>query len=436
MARQPLLYGRRAENIRRMPIGPDLFELGHAHMKIAHEMILGGALLGALSVFAGLLSRRVGAPILLVFLALGMLAGEDGPGGVPYGDFASAYLIGSVALAVILLQGGLQTTPSMLRLAGWPALALAVIGVGVTAVCVGAAVSALTGTPFAKAMLVGAAVAPTDAAAVTALLGRAHIALPERVTALLEVESGLNDPMSIFLTVFVIHAIIDPAAITLAGGTMLFLHEMVGGMLLGLGGGWLLALMLRNLRLEIPTAMVLVLTVGLAVFGLAQVLGTSGFMAIYLVGIMVGATRYPGQQAITNFFDGVGWLAQIVLFLMLGLLVTPHDLVPFIPLGVTIALILIVVARPLATFACVLPFRFSWREATFASWVGLRGAAPIFISFIPALADPVRDEKLFSGVFVVVVVSLVIQGWTIGAAARLLGFATPPHHAKAKPHAT
>jgi NhaP-type Na+/H+ and K+/H+ antiporter len=414
-----------------MPIGPDLFELGHARMALAHEMILGGALLGALSVLAGLLSRRVGAPILLVFLALGMLAGEDGPGGIPYGDFASAYLVGSVALAVILLQGGLQTTPSMLRLAGWPALALAVIGVGVTAVCVGAAVSALTGTPFAKAMLVGAAVAPTDAAAVTALLGRAHIALPERVTALLEVESGLNDPMSIFLTVFVIHAIIDPAAITLSGGTMLFLHEMVGGMLLGLGGGWLLALMLRNLRLEVPTAMVLVLTVGLAVFGLAQVLGTSGFMAIYLVGIMVGATRYPGQQAIANFFDGVGWLAQIVLFLMLGLLVTPHDLVPFIP----IALVLIVVARPLATFACLLPFRFNWRESTFASWVGLRGAAPIFISFIPALADPVRDEKLFSGVFVVVVVSLVIQGWTIGAAARLLGFGTAPRDAKAKPHA-
>jgi cell volume regulation protein A len=432
MARRPLLCARQAENIRRMPIGPDLFELGHAHMKIAHEMILGGALLGALSVLAGLLSRRVGAPVLLVFLALGMLAGEDGPGGIPYGDFSSAYLIGSVALAVILLQGGLQTTPSMLRLAGWPALALAVIGVGVTAVCVGAAVSALTGTPFAKAMLVGAAVAPTDAAAVAALLGRTHVALPKRITALLEVESGLNDPMSIFLTVFVIHAIINPAAVTLSGGVTLFLHEMVGGMLLGLGGGWLLGLALRNLPLEVPTAMVLVLTVGLAVFGLAQVLGTSGFLAIYLVGIMVGATSYPGEQAIANFFDGVGWLAQIVLFLMLGLLVTPHDLLPSIPTGIVIALVLIVVARPLATFACLLPFRFNWRESAFASWVGLRGAAPIFISFIPALADPVRDQKLFSGVFVVVVVSLVIQGWTIGAAARLLGFATAPHSAKAK----
>jgi cell volume regulation protein A len=302
----------------------------------------------------------------------------------------------------------------------------------VTAVCVGAAVSALTGTTFAKAMLVGAAVAPTDAAAVAALLGRTHVALPERITALLEVESGLNDPMSIFLTVFVIHAIINPAAVTPSGGVTLFLHEMVGGMLLGLGGGWLLALALRNLPLEVPTAMVLVLTVGLAVFGLAQVLGTSGFLAIYLVGIMVGATSYPGEQALANFFDGVGWLAQIVLFLMLGLLVTPHDLLPSIPTGIVIALVLIVVARPLATFACLSPFRFNWRESAFASWVGLRGAAPIFISFIPALADPVRDQKLFSGVFVVVVVSLVIQGWTIGAAARLLGFATAPHSAKAK----
>jgi cell volume regulation protein A len=405
-----------------MPIGPDLFELGHAHMAFAHELILGGAVLCVLSVLAGLLSRRLGAPVLLVFLALGMLAGEDGPGGIPYDDFASAYLIGSVALAVILLEGGLQTTPAMLRLAGWPALALAVVGVGVTAVCVGAAVWALTGVPFRMAMLVGAAVAPTDAAAVAALLKRAHVALPERVTALLEVESGLNDPMSIFLTVFVIHSIIDPAATTWFGGTMLFLHEMIGGMLLGLGGGWLLVLMLRNLSLEVPTAMVLVLAFALAVFGVAQVLGTSGFLAIYLVGIMVGATRHPGRQAIANFFDGFGWLAQIVLFLMLGLLVTPHNLVPFIPTGVAIALVLIVVARPLATFACLVPFRFGWRESAFASWVGLRGAAPIFISFIPALADPVRDEKLFSGVFVVVVVSLVIQGWTIGAAARLLGF--------------
>ena len=405
-----------------MPIGPDLLALGRAHMGLAHEMILIGAVLGVLSVFAGLLSRRVGAPVLLVFLVIGMLTGEDGPGHIRYDDFASAYLVGSVALAVILFQGGLQTPVSMLRLAVWPALTLAVIGVAITAAIVATAVMLLAGVPFAMAMLVGAAVAPTDAAAVAALLSRARLALPERLTALLEVESGLNDPASIFLTIFVVRAIVAPGSGTWLSGALLFAQEMIGGGVIGLGGGSLLALLLRRLSLEVPAAMVLVLAFGLALFGLAQMLDTSGFLAIYLAGIIVGATRHPAQREITNFYEGFAWLAQIVLFLMLGLLVTPHELVPFILQGVVTALVLIVVARPVATFACLLPFRYPWRESAFASWVGLRGAVPIYISFIPALADPLRDERLFSGVFVVVVISLVIQGWTIGPAARLLGF--------------
>jgi len=297
-----------------------------------------------------------------------------------------------------------------------------VVGVAVTACIVGAAVAAIAGVPFVMAMLVGAAVAPTDAAAVASLLGRVRQALPERIVALLEIESGLNDPMSIFLTLFVIHIIVEPASASFGNGALLFGREMVGGGLLGLGGGWLLRLALRRLTMEVSTAMVLVLAASLALFGLAQVLGTSGFLAIYLVGVVVGATPYRAQREVAHFFEGFAWLAQIVLFLMLGVLVTPHDLVPFIGIGVLIALVLLIVARPVATFACLLPFRFSWRESAFVSWVGLRGAVPIYISFIPALADPLRDERLFSGVFVVVVVSLVIQGWTIGPAARLLGF--------------
>jgi NhaP-type Na+/H+ and K+/H+ antiporter len=402
--------------------GPDLVALGRAHMMLAHEMILVGAALGVLSVLAGLLSRRLGAPVLLVFLVLGMLAGEDGPGGIPYSDFASAYLIGSVALAVILFQGGLETRPSMLRIALWPALALAVIGVAITAAIVAATASWITGAPFMLAMLAGAAVAPTDAAAVAALLGRARLALPERLTALLEVESGLNDPMSIFLTVFVIRAISEPGWATWHHSVLLFAREMAGGAVLGLGGGWLLTVMLRRMRMETSTAMVLALAFSLGLFGLAQVVGTSGFLAIYLAGVVMGATEYRARQEIAHFFEGFAWLAQIVLFLMLGLLVAPHELIPSIGTGVALALVLILVARPVATFACLLPFRFAWRDSAFASWVGLRGAVPIYISFIPALADPIRDERLFSGVFVVVVVSLIIQGWTIGPAARLLGF--------------
>jgi NhaP-type Na+/H+ and K+/H+ antiporter len=299
---------------------------------------------------------------------------------------------------------------------------LAVVGVGVTAVVIGATVMWLADVPFAFAMLLGAAVAPTDAAAVGSMLSRARLALPERVTALLEVESGLNDPMSIFLTIFVIRAIVLPEEATWQHGILLFAQEMFGGAALGLGGGWLLSRLLRMLAVEAHTAMVLVLTFGLALFGLAQVLDTSGFMAVYLAGVVVGTTEYHARQEVANFYEGFAWLAHIVLFLMLGLLVTPHELVPFMGVSIVVALVLMLIARPLAVFMCLLPFRFTWRESTFASWVGLRGAVPIYISFLPALADPIRDERLFSGVFVVVVVSLIIQGWTLGLVARLLGF--------------
>ncbi len=405
-----------------MTNGLDLLEIGREHMTFAHVFILVGGALGVLSIFAALISRRLGAPVLLVFLILGMLAGEDGPGGIKYGDFGSAYLIGSVALAVILFEGGLKTPLSMLRLALWPAFTLAVVGVAITAGVVGATVMWLAAVPFSSALLLGAAVAPTDAAAVGAMLGHAKLALPKRVTALLEVESGLNDPMSIFLVILVIRVITEPATVTWQSGALLFVEEMIGGAALGLGGGWLLAQLLRRLSLEIPTAMVLVLTYGLALFGLAQLLHTSGFMAVYLAGLVIGATEYRGKLEVANFYEGFAWLAHIVLFLMLGILVTPHDLIPHIGGSIIVAVVLIVIARPVGVFACLLPFRFSWRESAFASWVGLRGAVPIYISFIPALADPLRDERLFSGVFVVVVVSLIIQGWTISPVARLLGY--------------
>src|SRR5579863_6270204 len=357
-----------------MTNGPDLLELGREHMTSAHVFILVGGALGVLSIFAALISRRLGAPVLLVFLILGMLAGEDGPGGIQYGDFGSAYLIGSVALAVILFEGGLKTPLSMLRLALWPAFTLAVVGVAITAGVVGATVMWLAAVPFSSALLLGAAVAPTDAAAVGSMLSHARLALPKRVTALLEVESGLNDPMSIFLVILVIRIITEPATVTWQSGALLFVEEMIGGAALGLGGGWLLAQLLRRLSLEIPTAMVLVLTYGLALFGLAQLLRTSGFMAVYLAGLVIGAAEYRGKLEVAHFYEGFAWLAHIVLFLMLGLLVTPHDLIPHVGGSIIVAVVLIVVARPVGVFACLLPFRFSWRESAFASWVGLRGA--------------------------------------------------------------
>jgi cell volume regulation protein A len=402
--------------------GEQLIALGRAAMAQSHKLILLGGALGLLSIIAGVISRRLGAPVLLVFLALGMLAGDDHVLGIPFDDFGSAYLIGSVALTVILFEGGLNTPIAMLRLAFWPAAVLATIGVGVTAGILGAVISLMAGVPIAAALLAGAAAAPTDAAAVSALLRRAGAALPKRLYALLEVESGLNDPMSVFLTFLLLRLIAEPGSVGVGDAVRLLFEEMAGGAALGLAGGWLLAQSLKRLPIEALFAPVLVLTGGLAVFGLAQLLGTSGFLATYLAAVVTGATQHRARQDVEHFFEGMAWLAQIVLFLMLGLLVTPEDLPPYLPGALIGATVLILLARPVAVFACLLPFRFNLRETAFASWVGLRGAVPIYLSIIPGLADPQRDERLFASIFILVVASLVVQGWTVAPAARLLGF--------------
>ena len=402
--------------------GADLLAHGRAAIAKAHELVLVAGVLGLLSIIAGVISRRVGAPMLLVFLALGMLAGDDYVLGIPYNDFPSAYLIGSVALAVILIEGGLKTPLSMLRLAFWPAAVLATIGVALTAIVLGVFIYLVDGVPLVGALLAGAAAAPTDAAAVAVLLRRAGSALPERLLALLEVEFGLNDPMSVFLVLLLLHLIAAPGSLGIGQAVLLFLEEMAGGAAFGLAGGWALAQLLKRLPLEASLAPVLVLGGGLTVFGLAQLLDTSGFLATYLAAVVTGAAQYRAREEVKHFFEGMAWLAQIVLFLMLGLLVTPEDLPPYLLGAIVGAAVLIFLARPLAVFACLLPFGFKLRETAFASWVGLRGAVPIYLSIIPALADPSRDQRLFASIFILVIASLLVQGWTVAPVARMLGF--------------
>ena len=397
---------------------------GRAALHHAHQAILLGGGLGVLSILAGIVSRRVGAPMLLAFLALGMLAGEDGLLGIHFDDYATSYLIGSVALAAILFEGGLKTPVSMLRLAFWPAVTLATLGVVITAAIVGAVVAVVDRLPLLPALLVGAVVAPTDAAAVAVLLRSSGAALPERLEALLEVESGLNDPMAIFLTLLVIQLIIAPGLLGIGGAALFLLEEMAGGALLGLAGGWLLARSIERLPLEPSLAAIFVLCAALGLFAIAQLLGASGFLAIYLAGIVTRANSPRVREGIAPFFEGMAWVSQIVLFLMLGLLATPHLLPAYIPGAIGGAAALIFLARPAAVFATLLPFRLPWRETAFASWVGLRGAVPIYLSIIPALGDPERGGSLFASIFIVVILSLVIQGSTLGLSARLLGFGT------------
>jgi cell volume regulation protein A len=388
----------------------------------AHELILVGGALGLASLFAGLASAKFGAPLLLVFLVVGMLAGEDGPGGIQFSDFHAAYLIGSIALAAILFEGGLKTEKSMLTAAFWPAAAMATGGVAITTGIVGVSAVLMFGVPWVDGMAIGAVLAPTDAAAVALLLHRAKIGISDRVTALLEVESGLNDPMSVVLTVALVQMATSPAGLTVAHGALLLAEEMGGGAVMGLAGGWLLRTVLRRMSAEASVFPVLALAAVLTVFGAAQRLGASGFLAVYLMGVLAGGSEFQARSQMIKVYEAFAWLAQVTLFIMLGLLVTPHALLPH-PLPIlAIAIVLIFVARPLAAFPCLLPFGFTVRETAFASWVGLRGAVPIDLTIIPVLAGAKDGAVLFGITFGVVVTSLVVQGWTIGLVGRRLGF--------------
>ena len=390
-------------------------------MDASHDIIAVAGVLCLLATLAGLLSARIGTPLLLVFIAVGMLAGEDGPGRIQFDDFRAAYLIGSLALVAILFQGGLSTERDMIRQAFWPSLALATIGVVISAGLVGAAVKWLFGVTWLEALLMGAVTAPTDAAAVAVLLRLSRAAVPSRVIAALEVESGLNDPMSVFLTIGLVELLAMPASGSVGHAVTLFLEEMGGGALIGLGGGYLLLWLFRRLKTETSVFPVLAVGGALTIFGGAQILGASGFLAVYIAGVIAGTHEHQAEQPVKRFFGTLGWLAQIALFLMLGLLVTPHELPQQVLPGLVVAAVLMLLARPAGVFACLLPFRWSAREAAFIAWVGLRGAVPIYLTILPLLAGVARSRTLFDIVFVVVIVSVAVQGWTIAPAARLLG---------------
>lgn len=399
-------------------------------MDFGNYLVLICAGLILLSIFAGLVSSRIGAPLLLVFLALGMLAGEDGPGGIDFDDFEAAYTIGALSLAIVLFDGGLRTTVDTLRSASWPALLLATVGVALTAALTGVAAHFLFGLRWLESLLVGSIIASTDAAAVFFLLRLRGTNLVKRARATLEAESGLNDPMAVFLTVTCVELLGSmPSTMSWSLGgdlVLVFLLQIVGGGIVGAIGGYTLVESINRVKLASGLYPVLALAGALLVFALAQVIGASGFLAAYLCGLVVGNRRHRARQLIERFQDGIAWLSQIVMFVMLGLLVTPSRLAENPLPSLAIALVLILIARPVAVILCLAPFRHAWREQTFISWVGLRGAVPIFLGTIPVLVDVPNARFYFDVAFMVVLTSLVIQGWTVNRAARLLNLALPP----------
>ncbi len=394
-------------------------------LEFSSQIIFVGALLALLSIFASVVSRKLGAPILLVFLVLGMLAGEDGPGGIHFNDVGLAFVLGNLALAIILLDGGLGTRREAFRVSLKPALSLATVGVIGTAAITGLAVHWILGLPWPESFLVGAIVGSTDAAAVFGLLGSAGIHLKERTSATLEVESGTNDPMAIFLTVILVQLLSQGGALNFSALVTFFILQMGLGMVLGLAGGFCFRWLL--LRLELPSSLypLAVLAAGLSVFGLTSLINGSGFLAVYVFGVIIGNSSLPFSKDIHRFHDGIAWLSQIGMFLMLGLLITPSHMTPVIAPAIAIALVLIFIARPLSVALSLLPFHFPVREQLFISWCGLRGAVPIILALYPSLAGLESTDLVFELVFVVVLVSLILQGWSIAAVARSLRILVP-----------
>lgn len=387
-------------------------------------MFLAGVLL-LLGIASSKFSARLGMPVLVLFLALGMLAGSEGLGGIAFEDYGFANSVGSVALALILFDGGLRTSLGSVHSAWKPALSLSTVGVLLTSALTGLAAAWVLDVPLLHGMLLGGIVGSTDAAAVFSVLRTSGLRLPERLTATLEVESGSNDPMAIFLTLGLIGVITGTAD---SGGSLalLFLLQFGIGALAGVGVGRVAAWAVNRINLDYPGLYpLLALSFGLLAFGLAAVLQGSGFLAVYLAGIVLGNSSIVFRRGIFLFHDAAAWLGQIVLFVMLGLLSFPSRLLAVAGEGLLIALVLILVARPFAVAASAFPFRFRPRELAFLSWVGLKGAVPITLATFPLMAGVPGSEVIFNAVFFVVLVSAVTQGWSLPVVARWLKLGCP-----------
>ena len=370
-------------------------------------------------------SARLGMPVLVLFLGVGMLAGSEGLGGIAFEDYGFANSIGSVALALILFDGGLRTSLASVRAAWKPALSLSTIGVLLTSALTGLAAAWVLEVPLLHGMLLGGIVGSTDAASVFSILLTSGVKLPERLTATLEVESGSNDPMAIFLTIGLIEVIMGEAA-SAGGLLLLFVLQFGVGGLVGLTVGYVAAWTVNRINLDHPGLYpVLALAFGLLAFGLAAVLGGSGFLSVYLAGIVLGNSPIVFRRGIFLFHDAGAWLGQIMLFVMLGLLSFPSQLLAVAGHGLLVAVVLILVARPVAVVISAYPFRFSTKEMVFLSWVGLKGAVPITLATFPLMAGVEGSVELFNVVFFVVLVSAVTQGWSLPVVARWLGIGEP-----------
>lgn len=398
-------------------------------MFLVDTLLLVTGVLLLLGIVSSKLSTRLGMPVLVLFLLVGMLAGSEGIGGLEFEDYRLTHAIGTVALVMILFDGGLSTSMASIRASWKPSLLLATVGVVVTAAITGVAASWILGISLMEGMLLGSIVGSTDASAVFSILRWGGIGLPKKLASVLEVESASNDPAAVFLTIGCIELLLGN--VTLGPGLLsLFLSQWVLGGGIGLVGGRATVWLANRIELGAPGLYpVLVSACCLLIYGVAVQVGGSGFLAVYLAGVVAGNRSMILQQGIRRFHDAIAWLAQIVMFVTLGLLCFPSRLLEVSGKAVLICVVLFFVARPAAVLISALPFGFNRRELTFMSWVGLKGAVPITLATFPLMfAKPevsLQAPLLFDVVFFIVVVSAVIQGTSLAAVARWLGLECP-----------
>lgn len=390
--------------------------------------VLLAALLGVTAVFTSLISYRFGAPLLLVFLLVGLAAGKDGLGLINFSDTGAGYFIGSLALAIILYDSGFATRLQTLKVAWAPALVLATIGVALTAGLVGAAAMYLLGLSVFEALLLGAVVSSTDAAAVFFLLRVGGVHLREKISATLEVESGSNDPMAVLLTITIIELLFADGVQSLDYATIAlsFVQQMGLGLVLGLLGGFAIVEAVNRLNLEPSLVPILVLGMALILFSGTGLVDGSGYLAVYVAGLITGNRQMRHAASLRSYQQGTTWLCQIVMFLALGLLARPSTFNEIGLGALGVAAFLILIARPTAIILTTLFFGFSIREQTFIAWVGLRGAVSILLAILPVVHGLEAGEIIFNTAFIVVLTSLIVQGWSIAPMARWLGLVTPP----------